>query len=157
MQGNVQSIDTIRNLKIGVDEFATALGNVAFDLSSEVTRALQWIQIEAPAYWREQLRLAEQRLSEALDNLASLEQTYGGRDKPAATEAKKRVSVLKKRAQTCQQKLLDIKKWAAEIEHGSNLMSATTANLQQQSESVLPLAEARLEAWIRSLDNYASA
>lgn len=155
VQGNVQSIDSLRELRVAVLELAAQFTELSFDLKSEVTRTIDWITVTAPQYWRHQLQLAERQLSEALDNLASMQATYGGRDKPAATEAKKRVTTLRRRVTLCNQRLQEIKRWSTEIERAANLMTTTSANLQQQAESELPKAASRLGAWIKSLDAYA--
>lgn len=154
MQGNVQSIDALRDLQAATLKLADAMAELSFDVRAEVMRALEWICETAPQYWRQQLQLAERQLTEALDNLASMQATYGGRDKPPATEAKKRVAVLRRRVVLCNQKLQDVKRLRAEFERASNLMVATSTNLQQQAESELPKAAARLGDWIQSLDAY---
>jgi hypothetical protein len=157
MQGNVQSIDALRELRGATLTLAKSFGDLSFDLTTEVTRSMEWIHEIAPQYWRHQLQLAERRLSEALDNLASMQATVGGRDKPAATEAKKRVRMLKQRVTLCHERFQEIKKWSAEFERASNLMVTTCANLQQQSETELPKAAAKLATWIRALDVYAES
>lgn len=157
MQGNVQSIDSLRELRTAVMQLADSFAELSFDLRSEVTRTVEWITVIAPEYWRQQLQLAERRLSEALDNLAAMQATYGGHDKPAATEAKKRVTTLRTRVSLCNQRLQDIKRWSAEIERSANLMTSTCANLQQQAEAELPKGAARLSGWIKSLDAYAES
>lgn len=155
MQGNVESIDSLRDLRTAVLKLADSFAELSFDLRTEVTRSIEWITETAPQYWRFQLKLAERELTEALDNLASMQATYGGRDKPPATEAKKRVAKLRQRVVLCNQRLKEIKQLAAEIEREANLMVSTTANLQQQAESELPKAAQRLGGWIDALDKYA--
>jgi hypothetical protein len=154
MQGNVQSIDALRDLHHAAEKLGAGFGELSFDLKAELQRTDQWINETAPAYWRSQLKLAQQKLSEAQDNLALTQATYGGRDKPAATEAKQRVVNWRRRVATCEQKLKDVKRWASELERSKNTMVTTCSNLQQYAESDLPDAARQLAAWISALDTY---
>ena len=154
MQGNVQSIDALRDLRIAVNELALRFGELSFDIRNEAQRALEWTTVEVPRYWRHEFKLAERRLQEAVDNLAAMQATYGGRDKPPATEAKKRIAKLRRRVQFCQQRLAVCKSWAAEMERSVGLLVAATSTLQQQSEADLPVAATKLQGWIDSLDRY---
>lgn len=154
MQGNVQSIDALRDLYAALLKLAESFSELSFEVRTEVARAVEWITQTAPQYWRYQLQVAERHLTEAQDNLASMQATYGGRDKPPATEARKRVITMRRRVALCQQRLREIRRINAEIERAANLMVATSSNLQQQAESELPKAAARLGDWIQSLDEY---
>ena len=154
MQGNVRSIDALRDLRVATLELASRCGDISFDMRSETERAIQWVTQDAPQYWRHQRKLTERGFQEACDSLAAMQATVGGRDKPACTELKKRVRKLRARLQLCDEKLALCKRWAAEIERGASDMVTATTALQQQAETGLPVAAAQLETWIAALDRY---
>jgi DNA repair exonuclease SbcCD ATPase subunit len=154
MQGNVQSIDALRSLHLALQELALRFGHLGFDLRTESLRGQEWVSEVMPRYWRVQLQLAERKFQEATDNLAQLQATVGGRDKPQATEARKRVERAKLRLQTCQQKLQACKAWTTEMQRAADRLQGATSALQQASESTLPTAASCLAGWIDALDRY---
>jgi DNA repair exonuclease SbcCD ATPase subunit len=154
MQGNVQSIDALRVLHQAVQELALRFGYIGFDLKTESQRGQEWVAEAMPRYWRGQMQLAERRLQEATDNLAQLQTTFGGRDKPPATEARKRVEQAKRRFQLCQQKLQACKVWNLELQRAADRLQGATSTLQQTAESTLPTAASCLAGWIDTLDRY---
>lgn len=155
MQGHVRSIDALRDLRIALLEWAARLNDQTFEIGHEAQRALQWAKVDQPRYWRGEITIAERRLQEARDHLASTQATYGGRDRPPATEARKRVAQLERRVRFCQQRAGACRRWADEIERAVERLAGALAALQQQSDSELPLAANQLSQWIAALDRYA--
>lgn len=155
MQGHVRSIDALRDLRIAILEWASRLNEQTFELRSEAQRALQWAKVEQPRHWRRELALAERRLHEAMDYLAATQATYGGRDRPPATEARRRVADLQQRVRFCQQRAAACRRSAAEIERAVERLAGALAAMQQQSDCELPLAANQLSQWIEALDRYA--
>src|SRR5690606_30923229 len=83
-----------------------------------------------------------------------MEATVGGHDKPPTTELKKRVARLRERLRRCDEKLVQCKRQAVEIARVTQNMVTVTGLLQQQAESGLPVAAAKLAQWITALDRY---
>lgn len=155
MKGHVESIEQLEQLRLATIELAHRFGTIAFDFKSEVQNALDWVSNEAPRYWRQQLQLAERQLQEAQDNLAAMMATYGGRDKPPATEARKRVETLRRRVQLCEAKFRACKAASLHLQQAANSVLPCIANLEQTSEADLPTAAQRLKKWIAALNRYA--
>lgn len=155
MQANVRSTDAIRELRTAVLEWASRLDSQVFALRSEARRAVQWATVEQPRYWQHQVTLAERMLQDATDRLAVLQTTYGGRDRPRATEARNRVNELRRRLRFCQERAAACRGWAAEMERAADQLIAATSGLQQQAEAGLPTAAAQLAQWIAALERYA--
>ena len=80
-----------------------------------VHRAEAYFSHDRPAYWRRQTRLAERELTEAKDNLAQKRATIRPADRPAATEAAKRVKTAEQRSRECEAKQRQAKALAIEI------------------------------------------
>lgn len=155
MQANVRSTDAIRELRTATLECASRLDDQILALRSEARRALQWASVEQPQYWRHQVTLAERTLQHAVDRLAVTQTTYGGRDRPRATEARNRVNEMRRRLRFCQERAAACRGWAAEMERAVDQLIAATSGLQQQAEAGLPTAAAQLAQWIEALDRYA--
>lgn len=155
MQGHVRSIDALRDLRVALLEWAARLSDQTFEIGHEAQRALEWAKVDQPRYWRGEIAIAERRLQEAKDHLASTQATYGGRDKPPATEARKRVVQLEHRVRFCQQRAGACRRWADEIERAVERLAGALAALKQQSDSELPLAAHQLSQWVAALDRYA--
>lgn len=155
MQSHVRSIDALRNLRAALLQWAARLNDQTFEIDNEAKRALEWAKVDQPRYWRSEMAIAERRLQEAKDHLASTQATYGGRDRPPATEARKRVANLERRVRFCQQRAGACRRWADEIERAVERLAGALAALQQQSDSGLPSAANQLNQWIAALDRYA--
>ncbi len=107
-----------------------------------------------PTYWTQQLRLAERKLTEALDNLSRLRGTAGPDNAPAATEAKQRVNQCRRRLSLCETKLRAARAVAAKIDGVSDDLSGPIAQGFQHVQVTLPGAARELAQLIEVLDQY---
>lgn len=157
MHANIRSIDALRELRTAVLEWGSRLDEQIFTLRGEARRALEWAAVEQPRYWSHQVAVAERGLQDATARLAALQTTYGGRDRPRATEARNRVNELRRRLRFCQERAAACRGWAAELERAVDQLVAATSELQQHAEAGMPTAAAQLAQWIEALDRYADA
>ncbi|WP_164104091.1 hypothetical protein [Candidatus Laterigemmans baculatus] len=157
MHAHIRSIDALRELRAAVLEWGSRLDDQIFTLRSEARRALEWAAVEQPRYWSHQVAVAERGLQDATARLAALQTTYGGRDRPRATEARNRVNELRRRLRFCQERAAACRGWAAEMERAVDQLIAATSGLQQHAEAGLPTAAAQLAQWIDALDRYADS
>ncbi len=120
-----------------------------------VQRAEEYFATDRPAYWRQQLQLAERELNEARDNLAQKRAAFRPGDRPAATEATRRVQSAEQRLRECQQKHRDCRAWSLEISQQCDSLLGPLADVMEHCEVLLPAAARELRTLIDQLRLYA--
>lgn len=120
-----------------------------------VQRAEEHFADVRPAYWRHQGQLAERELTEAKNYLSVKRASIRPEDRPAASEAFKRVRVAEARARLCEAKKRDAKKWSLEIGRQCDNLLGPLADLAQHCDVVLPTAAKELRGLIEQLKLYA--
>ena len=119
-----------------------------------VQRAEQHFSDVQPAHWRHQGQLAARELNEAKDSLSVKRASIRPEDRPAASEAVKRVRMAEARSRLCEQKRLEAKKWSLEIGRQCDNLLGPLADLAQNCDVVLPTAAKELRGLIEQLKLY---
>lgn len=101
------------------------------------------------------MQLAERELTEAKDSLQQKRSAVRASDRPAATEALKRVKIAERRMRTCQEKQRIAKAVSIEIKQQCDSMLGPLADLTDHCETVLPRAATKLRSLIDQLKAYA--
>ena len=120
-----------------------------------VHRAEQHFATDLPAYWRHQVQTAERELNEARENLAQKRAAIRPADRPAATEATRRVQATERRLRDCQQKQRDCRDWSLEISRQCDSLLGPLADVMEHCEVLLPAAARELRTLIEQLRVYA--
>jgi hypothetical protein len=120
-----------------------------------IQRAEEHFSRDRPAYWRGQLRLAERELTEARDDLSVKQSAARPQDRPAATEAVKRVQIAQRRARDCESKVGLAKSLSVEIGQACDAVLGPLAEVTEHCEVVLPAAARQLRTLIEQLRTYA--
>ena len=120
-----------------------------------VQRAEVYFAQDRPRYWRRQTQLAERELTEARDNLAQKRAAIRPGDRPAATEAAKRVRTCEARLRDCQEKQRLAKAMAIEISQQCDEVLGPLADVVEHCEVLLPTAADELRTLIEHLRTYA--
>jgi outer membrane translocation and assembly module TamA len=153
-QANVHSIDALRQFRAAVVAFAETVQEVLDILALESQRTVEWVRHDRSAYWRRQVRLAEQRLASAQDQLQNKTLTIDGRDRPAATEEKQAVHRARQRLRLAEQKTSRVSQLSGLLQHQADEYRGVLAKLQQLVEMDLPQAVAALDRMTNSLEKY---
>ena len=120
-----------------------------------IHRADQYFSQTQPAYWRRQIQLAERELTEAKDSLSQKLASTRPADRPAASEAKKRVTLAQRRVQLCQDKQRHARAIAIEISQQCDKLLGPLSDIAEQCEISLPQAAVQLQTLIGQLKAYA--
>ncbi len=151
---DVRSIDSLRELQAGLLALAERWDGSLQQIKFTIHRVEEHFRVAMPGYWAKQLRLAEQKLTEALDNLSRLRGTAGPDNAPAATEAKQRVNHCRRRLSLCEAKLRAARGIAAQIDQVSDDLLGPLAQGFQHVQVTLPGAARELAQLIALLDEY---
>ena len=152
---NVRNIDSLEAFREELIRFSGDWDRTLQEVRVMIRKAEQYFAEDRPGYWRRQSQLAERELNEAKDNLIRKRAAIRPADRPAATEAAKRVQAAERRLQTCEAKTREARQWAIEINQHCDRLLGPLADAIEQSESVLPNAASELRAIIDQLRLYA--
>lgn len=119
-----------------------------------VQRAASHFSEDRPRYWKQQTQLAERALNEAKDNLAQKRAAIHPGDRPAATEALRKVQKMELRLRNCELKRRQAKAWSIEISHQCDQLLGPLADVAEHCESLLPAAANELRQMITELEKY---
>ena len=94
-------------------------------------------------------------MNEAKDSLSQKRSAARASDRPAATEAVKRVQLAERRLRDCEAKRREARKWALEIAKQCDDVLGPLADVVEHSEVILPSAAKELRGLIEQLKTYA--
>ena len=151
---DVRSIEALETFHNELVRYASGGDITLQELRMLIGRAEEHFLQSRPAYWRNQLRLAERELTEAKDSLSQKRAAARPQDRPAASEATKRVRLAQLRVNTCRDKLRLAKATAIEIGRRCDDVLGPLAEATEQCQVVLPAAAGRLRSIIDKLRDY---
>ncbi|WP_153557253.1 hypothetical protein [Roseimaritima sediminicola] len=154
MQSDVRDIDVLSRLLGGLAALSQGLHDTVQELRVTLAAVDHWIGVDAPAYWRQQTRAAQQDLNAALEHLQQQQSTTRPGDRPPATEAKKRVRLAKRRLQLCEDKQLACRRQRLRIEHVLQAMAGPLTEIDELAAGDLPRVQAELRSMIDVLQRY---
>lgn len=152
---DVRSIESLVAFHSGLVKLGNNWDKVVQELRMTIHRADQYFSQTQPAYWRRQIQLAERELTEARDSLSQKLASTRPSDRPAATEAKKRVAMAERRLRLCQEKQRQARAIAIEISQQCDKVLGPLSDVGEQCEVYLPQAAAQLQTLIGQLKEYA--
>lgn len=152
---NVRNIDSLESFHSQLVRLSSDWEKSLQEVRALIQRAEDHFARERPAYWRHQLRLAERELTEAKDELSIKRAAARPQDRPAATEAVKRVQIAQRRARDCEAKVRLAKSVSIEIGQACDAVLGPLADVTEHCEVVLPEAARQLRKLIEQLRTYA--
>jgi len=151
---DVRSIDSLRDLKASLVLFASDSDNSVQQIRSSLHRVAEHFSVTMPAYWKQQTRIAEQKLSESLDNLSNQRGSSSQSASPSASDAKQRVDLATRRLKLCEEKQRLAHTVAIQFGHIQHTLAGPIAEVAAQATDILPAAAIHLATLIDHLDQY---
>jgi len=152
---NVTNIEALETLHRGLLEFTEEVRNTLEELKSFTHKTDEAFSHQYPAYWRQQIISAEQKLNEAKDQLAAKTGAARPEDPPPATEERKRVRIAEQRLHLCQEKLQRTREWSLKISTECDQLLGPLSDVLDHCDSLLPQASGELRNLISQLRAYA--
>jgi hypothetical protein len=150
----VQSIDALQHLGLGVRAFAEEASVALDDLRMDLHRAMQWIQYDQREYWTQELRRAQEAVSEAKLSLERARMFRFGDHEPSCHDEKRVLEAAKRRVEAARQKLEAVKRWSRLLEHESTECRSAIAPLAHWVQTDVPRAVAMLQRLSLALESY---
>ncbi len=144
-----------------LDELARSLrkfqeeANVAFDeLNMEIHRAVEWIQHDAKHYWNQQVRRAEQQVTEAKIALERKQMFRVADRRPSCYDEKKALELARRRLALAREKVETVRRWSLAISQIVMEYKGDVGPLTHWVEAELPRAIALIHRQSGALDSY---
>ncbi len=151
---DVRSIESLRLLRIAIGELGHDWDLSIQQIRFAMHRIEEHFSAALPAYWKQQTRTAERKLSEAQDNLSRQQGNSSDGNAPALTEAKQRVNLAKRRLSFCEDKLRMTAKVAIHVERACQELAGPLADAAGHVDVTLPKAAGHLAELIGHLESY---
>src|SRR3954447_20171276 len=151
----VDSLETLKAFKVALWKFQEAAQIALGDAESDATRTLMWVENEQDAYWKGQIRKAEQtvvRCKEAV-RMKRLFKDSAGREQSAVDEEKALKIAMQKLAEA-QAKHALVRRWVRQLQKEIELYKGGVQRFTTTVFTEVPAAAFHLESLAAKLDSY---
>ncbi len=156
-KARVENVDVIRAFKIALVKFQEA-GLVALsDAEGELSRVLNWLEVEQAAYWVSQHRKRTEAVSKAMDAVRQKKMFKDSTGKtPSAAEEEKALMLARRRLEEAEHKIVAVKRWRGRMQKEIDLYKGQVQRLATSLTLDVPAAIGHLQDLVGALDAYAS-
>jgi hypothetical protein len=153
---NVLSIDALERFARAIGALSDASGKNSDDIRDQFQRVSVWLAKELPEYWADQLRIAQKRWTQAREDLLRCQAKSRAEDETSCMFERKALERATARRQLCEMRVRMIPQLAQQWEQFLQESTLSIRQLQDMSDSTLPLAQERLQTLIDTLKQYAA-
>ncbi|MCA9232709.1 MAG: hypothetical protein KDA57_18815 [Planctomycetales bacterium] len=150
----VESVAAIERFRGALARYEQRVEDALETLSGELRRALDWLEHERPAYWKEQTRLADDAIHQARQDLDRCLMFPVADERPACREEKANLKRAQLRLEFCREKSERVKHWNRQLQHEMFEYEGRIGQLRRMLETELPAAKAKLQQIVRRVDAY---
>lgn len=155
-KANVESIDALERFVGAIGALSDASGKNSDDIRDQFQRVSVWLAKELPEYWADQLRIAQKRWTQAREDLLRCQAKSRAEDETSCMFERKALERATARRQLCELRVRMIPQLAQQWEQFLQESTLCIRQLQDMSDSTLPLAQNRLQTLIDTLKQYAA-
>jgi hypothetical protein len=155
-KANVLSIDALERFARAIGALSDASGKNSDDIRDQFQRVSVWLAKELPEYWADQLRIAQKRWTQAREDLLRCQAKSRAEDETSCMFERKALERATARRQLCEMRVRMIPQLAQQWEQFLQESTLSIRQLQDMSDSTLPLAQERLQTLIDTLKQYAA-
>ncbi len=155
-RARVESIDSLRDFRIALVEFADSVQRILEGVESENRKVRDWLEHEQPRYWKRQIQVWNQRLGEARSALHRKNLQRSDGFIPDVSQEKEALRIAKNRLEESEQKLASIRRWVPQLQHALSDYHGNTRGLNDFSSNGVERMLAMLDKMIESLEAYVS-
>jgi hypothetical protein len=154
---NVHSSEAIEAIRAGLLSFVEQVSDSIITMDLEMRRVLEWVEHNRPLHWKNQNRLATERLNEAqaaLHKCLMYPKTLN--ERPTCYEERQAVKMAQMRVDYCQRKADRVRHWKRVLPHEVLEYKGRISKLKRLVEIELPTAVGVLERILRRLEEYSA-
>jgi len=150
---HVKSVSALKDVKAAVAEFIETVSSSLASVDADIQRMNQWLTHERPGHWKREVRKREEQLT--LAKTAVMRKVIIAAPEPASVvEERKAVDRMQRRLDSARRKLESVRRWAPVWEREAELYKSSCNELVEAALGTLPLAKARLDRMVESLEAY---
>jgi hypothetical protein len=154
-RANVRSLDSVQRFRPKVAQFEDDLGSALTSLRQEISRTLQWIDHDCPAYWQNQVRQGFDRVAEARTTLMRKQMITVAGHRAECIDEKKALAKAKQNLDLAQEKVQACRQWSIKAHHAADEYTARVGRVEQAVGKGLPRIKMMLDRMIAALESYA--
>lgn len=152
---NVHSLDALKDVRAALIRFQERAETAMSELRQKVDRTVDWLELDRPAYWKDQERRAYDEVATARVAYETCRlRTTGGRHSDCIEE-KKAFERAEARMEYVRQKQEVVRKWMVQAGREANEYRAKTSTFQRAIENDVPLMIAQVGRMIDAIEAYA--
>jgi hypothetical protein len=153
-KANVESIEALEQFSGSIESLRDASRKNADDIRDQFQRVSMWLSKELPEYWADQLRISQKRWTAAREDLLRCQAKSRAEDESSCMFERKALERATARRQLCEQRVRTIPQLAAQWNQFLQESALCVRQLEDLSDSLLPLAQNRLQTMIETLKQY---
>lgn len=152
---NVESLESIEHFRAALTLFRHETDQALGTIRSELGRFVDWLEHDQLGYWKQEIRVREERLAEAKADLhRCLAATIDPHRTPSCYQEKKVVESCKRRFEEAEHKLARVRRWIPIVRQAAFEYTARAEPLSSALVSELPAAAAFLDRCLDRLSAY---
>lgn len=155
-QAKVNSIVVLKELRSALARFAESAAAALDEVHSEIQRTQTWLIEDRRRYWKNEVRLRQERYVQAklaLKRKGIFDMALAG-TRTSAVDEKKALAIAERHLREAERRQARTRSWILQIEKELSDYRAATQGLSGDVDMGIPNARARLEKMIESLEAY---
>jgi len=150
----VQSSEAIEAVRLALISFIDHVGDSLTELSAEMRRVQEWLERDRPSFWKNQTRLAMDKVHEAQQALQRCLMFPVANERPSCYEERAELKKAQARLAYCQQKCERVRHWQQTIRHELFEYEGRMSQLVKLVEIDVPHSIGVLNNILRRLEEY---
>ena len=153
-EANVKNLDGLETFASAIARLCEANRKNTDDAREQLQRVTVWLNKEMPEYWANQLRIAQNRWTEAREDLLRCQSRSRADDEVSCLVQRKALDRATERRSLCEKRVKILPTLVHRWDQFVQEISLSLRQMVDLSESQLPLAHARLQGTITTLKQY---
>ncbi len=151
----VTSTEAIARLEASLRRFGDDASMALLTLDQQINRALEWLDHDAPAYWRQQIRKCFDDVARTRTAWENCQLRTVAGDRPSCIEEEKAHRAAKRRLEIATEKPNEVRQWAIKVHREVDEYRGRVGRLRHCLEAEVPRAAALLDRTRSTLEAYA--
>lgn len=152
---NVTSIDAIAAFGVALRAFEDDATRSLLTLDEQAKGALQWLEHDAPVYWKAQIRRCFDDVARTRSALETCKMKKVAGNTPACIEEQEAYRAAQRRLRRAEEMIEVVRKWAQHVRREIDEYRGRTRGFRNCLEAEVPRTMALLERTVGVLESYA--
>jgi hypothetical protein len=150
----VTSIDGIVRFTSALRTFDDDALRALVSIDEQALGALQWLEHDAPAYWRQEIRRCFDNVARTRAALETCRSRSVAGNRPACLEEMEAYRAAQRKLRQAEEKIDVVRQWAQKVRQEIDDYRGRVMNLRRRLEDEVPRTVALLERTVSTLDSY---